>query len=219
MAYYNAAGIPDLNGNPWSSNSPNILDEEEIAAGGLFEPGTHLPAAQVRHLRDASQQRLRLLAHRPDEPRHEDVRPAGHVRAAGRRLDCALPLDPEQREQHRRPDAERQPGRQEPVQDVARRRPAGWLPDHQRLPRRSTTPAGPRRSTRPKPTCRSRRWRPRRRLRRSPAGRCRRGRRRAARVGRPTGRAPSASATSTRRRSITTTSSPARTTAAPARGR
>ena len=27
IAYYNAAGIPDLNGNPWSTTSPNILDE------------------------------------------------------------------------------------------------------------------------------------------------------------------------------------------------
>lgn len=39
IAYYNAAGIPDLNGNVWSSDSPNILDEEEIANGALFEHG------------------------------------------------------------------------------------------------------------------------------------------------------------------------------------
>ena len=160
IAYYNAAGIPDLNGNPWSTTSPNILDEAEIAAGGLFAQGSHLPAAQVRHLRHAAQQRLRLLAHRPDEPRHEDVLPARHVRAAGRRLDCPVPLDPEQREQHRRPDAERQPRRQEPVQDVARRGPAGWVPDHQRLPRHRQHRRDLRRSTRPRPTCRPRRWRP-----------------------------------------------------------
>ena len=43
IAYYNAAGIPDLNGNPWSTSSPNILDEAEIAAGGLFVPGTTCP--------------------------------------------------------------------------------------------------------------------------------------------------------------------------------
>ena len=39
IAYYNAAGIPDLNGNPWSTSSPNILDETEIANGGLFTAG------------------------------------------------------------------------------------------------------------------------------------------------------------------------------------
>lgn len=39
IAYYNAAGIPDDNGNIWSSNSPNILDETEIANGGLFTRG------------------------------------------------------------------------------------------------------------------------------------------------------------------------------------
>ena len=27
IAYYNAAGIPDGNGNPWSLTSPNILTE------------------------------------------------------------------------------------------------------------------------------------------------------------------------------------------------
>ena len=43
IAYYNAAGIPDPNGNPWSTASPNILDEAEIAAGGLFEQGTTCP--------------------------------------------------------------------------------------------------------------------------------------------------------------------------------
>ena len=43
IAYYNAAGIPDLNGNPWSTTSPNILDEAEIAAGGLFVQGTTCP--------------------------------------------------------------------------------------------------------------------------------------------------------------------------------
>lgn len=40
MAYYNVAGIPDLNGNPWSSTSPNILTQTQIANGGLFENGT-----------------------------------------------------------------------------------------------------------------------------------------------------------------------------------
>ena len=66
-----------------------------------------VPGAQVRHLRHPPQQRLRLLAVGPDEPRHEDIRPARCVRRAGRRLDRAVPLDPEQREQHQRPDAER----------------------------------------------------------------------------------------------------------------
>jgi uncharacterized repeat protein (TIGR01451 family) len=40
IAYYNAAGIPDLNGNPWSSTSPNILDQAEIAGGALFKTGS-----------------------------------------------------------------------------------------------------------------------------------------------------------------------------------
>ncbi len=39
MAYYNAAGIPDQNGNPWTTASPNILDETEIAGGALFAQG------------------------------------------------------------------------------------------------------------------------------------------------------------------------------------
>jgi hypothetical protein len=39
FAYYNAAGIPDLNGNTWSSSSPNVLGETEIANGGLFQTG------------------------------------------------------------------------------------------------------------------------------------------------------------------------------------
>jgi uncharacterized repeat protein (TIGR01451 family) len=39
IAYYNAAGIPDLNGNPWSTTSPNILDQTEIANGALFSSG------------------------------------------------------------------------------------------------------------------------------------------------------------------------------------
>jgi uncharacterized repeat protein (TIGR01451 family) len=38
-AYYNAAGIPDANGNPWSSTSPNVLDETQIANGALFTQG------------------------------------------------------------------------------------------------------------------------------------------------------------------------------------
>ncbi len=39
VAYYNVAGIPDLNGNAWSSLSPNILTQEQIAAGALFQQG------------------------------------------------------------------------------------------------------------------------------------------------------------------------------------
>lgn len=39
IAYYNAAGIPDDNGNIWTTNSPNILDQTEIANGALFEGG------------------------------------------------------------------------------------------------------------------------------------------------------------------------------------
>lgn len=39
IAYYNAAGIPDMNGNAWTSNSPNILDQSEIAGGALFTEG------------------------------------------------------------------------------------------------------------------------------------------------------------------------------------
>jgi uncharacterized repeat protein (TIGR01451 family)/uncharacterized repeat protein (TIGR02543 family) len=38
-AYYNAAGIPDAAGNPWSSTSPNILNETQIANGALFNHG------------------------------------------------------------------------------------------------------------------------------------------------------------------------------------
>src|SRR4051812_11254575 len=43
FAYYNAAGIPDSNGNPWTSSSPNVLDETEIANGGLYTTGTTCP--------------------------------------------------------------------------------------------------------------------------------------------------------------------------------
>jgi uncharacterized repeat protein (TIGR01451 family) len=39
MTYFNAAGIPDLNGYAWSNASPNILDQEEIANGALFTRG------------------------------------------------------------------------------------------------------------------------------------------------------------------------------------
>jgi hypothetical protein len=42
IAYYNAAGIPDLNGNPWSTSSPNILNQTQIANGGLFSTGSCL---------------------------------------------------------------------------------------------------------------------------------------------------------------------------------
>ena len=42
IAYYNAAGIPDLNGNPWTALSPNIFDETEIASGALFQTGVCL---------------------------------------------------------------------------------------------------------------------------------------------------------------------------------
>ena len=40
IAYFNAAGIPDLNGRPWSSTSPNVLTQAQIAAGGLFSQGS-----------------------------------------------------------------------------------------------------------------------------------------------------------------------------------
>src|SRR5262249_37231180 len=40
IAYYNAAGIPDSNGNPWSTSSPNVLTQAQIAAGGLFLQGS-----------------------------------------------------------------------------------------------------------------------------------------------------------------------------------
>ncbi len=43
FAYYNAAGIPDLNGNIWTSASPNVLDETEIANGGLYTTSTTCP--------------------------------------------------------------------------------------------------------------------------------------------------------------------------------
>ena len=43
IAYYNAAGIPDSNGNPWTTLSPNVLDETEIANGGLFMQSTTCP--------------------------------------------------------------------------------------------------------------------------------------------------------------------------------
>src|SRR5438876_4356652 len=35
-AYYNAAGIPDAAGNPWSKTSPNVLNETQIGGGALF---------------------------------------------------------------------------------------------------------------------------------------------------------------------------------------
>jgi uncharacterized repeat protein (TIGR01451 family) len=37
--YFNAAGIPDLNGKPWTSTSPNILNQTMIANGALFLDG------------------------------------------------------------------------------------------------------------------------------------------------------------------------------------
>ncbi|MCX6245970.1 MAG: hypothetical protein NTU98_14850 [Bacteroidetes bacterium] len=39
IAYYNAAGIPDLNGNQWTTSSPNILTETMIANGALSTNG------------------------------------------------------------------------------------------------------------------------------------------------------------------------------------
>lgn len=39
IAYYNAAGIPDMNGNTWSASSPNILDQTEIANNAFFSSG------------------------------------------------------------------------------------------------------------------------------------------------------------------------------------
>lgn len=39
IAYYNAAGIPDLNGNPWTASSPNVLNQLQIVGGALFESG------------------------------------------------------------------------------------------------------------------------------------------------------------------------------------
>ncbi len=40
ISYYNAAGIPDMDGNPWSSSSRNLLNQTEIAGGALFTYGT-----------------------------------------------------------------------------------------------------------------------------------------------------------------------------------
>ncbi len=40
--YYNAAGIPDSNGNVWTTDSPGVLDEAEIANGDLFTQGACL---------------------------------------------------------------------------------------------------------------------------------------------------------------------------------
>ena len=121
IAYYNAAGIPDLNGNPWSTTSPNILDETEIAAGGLFEQGTTCPQRKFDIFVTPHNSGYAYSLTDPTNLGTRTYAAARHVRAGRRRLDGALPLDPEQREQHRRPDAERQPRRQEPVQDVARR--------------------------------------------------------------------------------------------------
>ncbi|MBW6467738.1 MAG: DUF11 domain-containing protein [Coriobacteriia bacterium] len=39
MAYFNAAGITDLDGNAWTTASPNVLDQLEIVNGGLFTQG------------------------------------------------------------------------------------------------------------------------------------------------------------------------------------
>ena len=101
IAYFNAAGIPDLNGKPWSTHVAEHPQRDRDRGRRAVQPGQRLPAAQVRRLRHAAQQRLRLLAHGPDQPRDEDLLPARHVRAPGRRLDGALPLDPEQRERDR----------------------------------------------------------------------------------------------------------------------
>ncbi len=35
-AYFTAAGIPDMNGNAWSTLSPNVMTQTSIANGGLF---------------------------------------------------------------------------------------------------------------------------------------------------------------------------------------
>src|SRR4051812_10389833 len=43
IAYYNAAAIPDSNGNPWTTTSPNLLDETAIANGGLYTSSTTCP--------------------------------------------------------------------------------------------------------------------------------------------------------------------------------
>jgi hypothetical protein len=39
IAYFNAAGIPDANGRPWTTASPNVLSQAQIAGGALFEQG------------------------------------------------------------------------------------------------------------------------------------------------------------------------------------
>lgn len=46
MAYYNAAGIPDDNGRPWSSASPNLFSQTRIANGELFFDG---PCSPLRY--------------------------------------------------------------------------------------------------------------------------------------------------------------------------
>ena len=96
IAYYNAAGIPDSNGNAWSSAVAQRPRPDRDRGRRLVQPGQRLPPAQVRRLRHAAQQRLRLLAVRPDQPRHQDLLPARYLRPPGRRLDGSVPLDPEQ---------------------------------------------------------------------------------------------------------------------------
>ena len=126
IAYYNAAGIPDSNGNPWSTHLAEHPRRDGDRGRRAVRPGHDLPAAQVRHLRHAAQQRLRLLADRPDEPRHEDVlRSSTRSSQDGGGWTALCHSILEQREQHLRPDAERQ---RRPSRTCSRRRLPGGIP-------------------------------------------------------------------------------------------
>jgi uncharacterized repeat protein (TIGR01451 family) len=43
IGYFNAAGIPDSTGKPWTTSSPGIFTEAQLAAGGLFTTSTACP--------------------------------------------------------------------------------------------------------------------------------------------------------------------------------
>ena len=155
IAYFNAAGIPDgrrrrvvgaVAQRP--ERGPDRLQQQvghvvpERRRRQRAVPGRRLQRAEVRRLRHAAQQRLHLFADQSDERRNPGVRRARQFRRPGRRLDRAVPLDPEQREQHRdvlraarqRTDREREG----PVQVAGSRR----LPDAPAASRRSPTPSG-----------------------------------------------------------------------------
>ena len=116
IAYFNAAGIPDSNGQrlvvglaehpqcrPDRLQQHLGVDLPRRRRRQRAVPARRVPQPQVRRVRHAAQRRLFLFEGRPDQRRHAGLRRARQFRQPGRRLDRAVPLDPEQREHHRRP--------------------------------------------------------------------------------------------------------------------